>query len=617
MKRFSFSMMVLLVASTAWGDFDTIGPNGINSDVTGLTGDGIEIGEVDGLRSGMRLHPFTGEPYDADQFSASNTRPVGVFFQTNSGFDPPNNAVGEHATKVAGVIISTDEFPPCAICDGVAPDADLYSIGVGELTDDPTWALSLNRILRLSGVTLRATNTSGGGPIQAFESPNGLSHLTQYYDWSASRFNVLHVVAWGNNPDVDPDSFPERKPADQYNGLTVGGSMRPMGDTKYRAWWDGNATTGYAQSADIFGGNFEERPSIHLIAPAEGVAVVGWNNVIDVAFVGTSSATAHVTGAAALLHQYSNENFILTPNSRRHEVIKAVLMTSADKLSGVHGSNRDVVNMNGATFGGESMQNSLFFPLDRDIGAGHLNVKRALDLYKSDEQDPGIVPKMGWDYNTIGGTGSEVEYIFSSSGSGFIAATLTWDRRVELTDPDNTYSAGDDFFDRPYYQELNNLDLYLIDKNQTEITLANSEHASIAQSGNFEHIFFNVGAGEYKLVVKHGAGAIGDSQNYGLAWWFGNPSPPGDYDGNGSVGPEDFNVWREDFATSVSAGTGADGNGNGTVDAADYVVWRKFATGSGAAASDSDVVPEPVGLILFAAAIPAFLCCQRRSELSA
>jgi hypothetical protein len=48
-------------------------------------------------------------------------------------------------------------------------------------------------------------------------------------------------------------------------------------------------------------------------------------------------------------------------------------------------------------------------------------------------------------------------------------------------------------------------------------------------------------------------------------------SPPGDYNGNGTVGPEDYAEWVTNFESSNPA---ADGNGNGIVDAADYVVWR-------------------------------------------
>jgi hypothetical protein len=47
----------------------------------------------------------------------------------------------------------------------------------------------------------------------------------------------------------------------------------------------------------------------------------------------------------------------------------------------------------------------------------------------------------------------------------------------------------------------------------------------------------------------------------------------GDYDVNGVVDNEDYNVWRANFA-NVSDGP-EDGNGDTVVDAADYVVWRK------------------------------------------
>lgn len=58
-------------------------------------------------------------------------------------------------------------------------------------------------------------------------------------------------------------------------------------------------------------------------------------------------------------------------------------------------------------------------------------------------------------------------------------------------------------------------------------------------------------------------------------------SPPGDYNKNGTVGPEDYDTWRAAFGSSNAA---ADGNGNGVVDAADFALWRKNLGQSGAAA---------------------------------
>jgi hypothetical protein len=81
------------------------------------------------------------------------------------------------------------------------------------------------------------------------------------------------------------------------------------------------------------------------------------------------------------------------------------------------------------------------------FGAGHLNVGNALTNFEPWEHDPGIVPLLGWDYGSIGT--ASVDYTFNAQTSGWIAVTLAWDRVVELTDPDNTYSYSDEFFTNP------------------------------------------------------------------------------------------------------------------------------------------------------------------------
>jgi hypothetical protein len=81
-------------------------------------------------------------------------------------------------------------------------------------------------------------------------------------------------------------------------------------------------------------------------------------------------------------------------------------------------------------------------------------------------------------------------------------------------------------------------------------------------------------------------------------------SVPGDYNGNGSVGPEDYAVWKAAFGQNVIPGSGADGNSSGTVEAADYTVWRDHFNppGSGSIAAG---VPEPATVTLGVLALGA------------
>jgi hypothetical protein len=97
-------------------------------------------------------------------------------------------------------------------------------------------------------------------------------------------------------------------------------------------------------------------------------------------------------------------------------------------------------------------------------------------------------------------------------------------------------------------------------------------------------------------VVDNGGSGSNPIAAFELSYSGGNL--PGDYDGNGSVGEEDYLLWRATFGQTGDLA--ADGNGNGTVDAADYTVWRDhlgdtspFGAAAASAGATAENVPEP------------------------
>jgi hypothetical protein len=69
----------------------------------------------------------------------------------------------------------------------------------------------------------------------------------------------------------------------------------------------------------------------------------------------------------------------------------------------------------------------------------------------------------------------------------------------------------------------------------------------------------------------------------------------GDYDNNGAVDANDYQVWRQTFGTSGNQ-LAADGNKDGVVNAADYIVWRDLYVAP--AMSSLVAIPEPPSVIL-------------------
>jgi hypothetical protein len=113
--------------------------------------------------------------------------------------------------------------------------------------------------------------------------------------------------------------------------------------------------------------------------------------------------------------------------------------------------------------------------------------------------------------------------------------------------------------------------------------LGSAIRASTTDTDNLEHIFYAVPFGEYKIRVTNIGGGPEDAQDYGLAWWAGELSTPGDFNGDTRVNGLDFLEWQR-------------GNSPNPLSASDLADWQNnYGIGSLAATT---AVPEPSCLAL-------------------
>ena len=124
--RYLTTVLLTVVAMSAHGASYTVDENGIDALSTGLNGDGIEIGQVEPGRPGMKDYDTNPNLY------TTNAIPKRVYEDGNPA--AINNLLtithgDHHANKVAGIMIGTDD--PFPIYRGAAPAANLYANTIG------------------------------------------------------------------------------------------------------------------------------------------------------------------------------------------------------------------------------------------------------------------------------------------------------------------------------------------------------------------------------------------------------------------------------------------------------------------------------------------------------
>ncbi|MDY7014846.1 MAG: S8 family serine peptidase [Cyanobacteriota bacterium] len=479
-----------------------------------LIGRKIGIGQVEVGRPGK---------FGLDKASSVNRAIAveGVFHR-----DEPAKAdtfVDEHAAMVATVMVSKDKSLP-----GVAPGARLYASAVGNLRHggQPEECLSAQHVALQNSGDVRAINFSFGEPLQRDPRENplldGNALLTKCVDWSARVHNTLYVIAGNQGSGGIPI------PTDNFNGLNVASTMRRDGRF---------VKLDFSNLSDLPIGigrrliereiNSGERRAIALVAPGNQIEVYDLDGR-SIRVSGTSFAAPHVTATVALLQEYGDRelrkgSLHWTLDARRSEVMKAVLLNSADKVKDTGnglllGMERTTLDKEDKTWlDGDAYRNPKI-PLDIEMGTGHLNAFRAYQQFSSGQRSPDSpVPAIGWDFNSVEAE-AERDYVIEQplQGGSYASISLAWQRRVELEDKNGNeqFDLGESFRDRG----LNNLDIHLMkaDSDDSEGSLC----ASVSDTDSIEHIFCQVPeTGQYKIRVRYRQQVNKGEQEYALAWW--------------------------------------------------------------------------------------------------
>ena len=516
-----------LVGLPGWALIASVGENGIDAyRLQGapyhLTGRKIAIGQVEIGRPAL---------FGLDKAAVNNrSLHIGRLF-TGETAATANEGVDEHAARVASIMVSRDKD-----VRGVAPDAVLYSAGVGEAqrNGQAQECTASQTIALQNGGDVRAINFSFGESLNRDPRPeaalDGNALLTQCVDWSARVHNVLYSIS-GNQ---GRGGFPI--PTDTFNGMTIANSMPINGKfTKVDFFSLGSAPATVIGRDPATERNVGARRSVALVAPGRRITTLAPDGTVSAPDLGgTSFASPHVTATVALLQEFGDAAIRRIEKSahwnlaaRRQEVMKAVLMNSTDKIEdsgdGMHlGMSRTLLDLGNKSWLESDAYTDPEIPLDAQMGTGHLNAYRAYQQFSPGQWNADQpIPAIAWDSSTVGkaeGTPKYRDYVFEQplQGGSFIAATLTWNRRVELddTNANEAFDVGEIFADKG----LNNLNLYLMpaDATRTKKSIA----SSVSEVDSVEHIFYSIPTtGRYKLRVVYGDRANEPTQDYALAWW--------------------------------------------------------------------------------------------------
>ncbi|MFN5515318.1 MAG: S8 family serine peptidase [Cyanobacteriota bacterium] len=437
---------------------------------------------------------------------------AGVFWGEKPA--PENRLIEPHALQVASVLAGSSKA-----FRGAAPGARLYSSAFGRLKEQfqENQCLALQALARQNGGDVRAINLSFGEPLRRdsrrIPRLDGEGLLSQCLDWLSRTETTLMVVAGNQGKGGIP------LPGDHYNGLTVAFTRLDRGEY---------SRLDFANLARLPQGpgrrlarreiNNAGRNSVALVAPGSQIRVPDLQGKSQ-RVTGSSFAAPQATGIVGLLQEWGDRQGWQI-DYRRPEVMKAILLNSADKLGDPGdgrflGMTRTVYTPTWQSWRQSPAYLNPSLPLDPEIGAGQLNGPRALQQLRAGQQAPGTgVQPRGWDYGEIPPQSKRFyDLTRPLEARRWAVVTLTFSRRVELNDlnQNRRYDLGESFRSLP----LPALKLTL--ESQTSPSLVACRSLSAVDS--VQHLFCPVPqTGFYRLRVESPPGDF-PHQPYGLAWW--------------------------------------------------------------------------------------------------
>ncbi|MEM1331189.1 MAG: S8 family serine peptidase [Planctomycetota bacterium] len=460
--------------------------------------------------------------------------------------------VDYHATQVMHAIggrLGTD--PNEGVDLGIAYGAELWSGAVAvEFIDDPDREFDSGfrtsrdsvayayRTAAIDGVNGRTADviTSSWG----FENPNGVDFTSASMDAIAFETGKTVVFSAGNS---GPGPNTVGAPGSAYNTIAVGALGGDEDPTPYNRvsvfssrgpndFFDpitGEIIEGARAAVDISGpgqnlflaayGGFTGGHRYGLFDPTNGDDDLYWTNS-----AGTSFSAPMVAGGAGLLIDVAYDRFAENERARDGRVIKAVLLTGAEKTSGWDNGQA----MDGAGVIRTSQS------LDYNVGAGRMDLADSFGVFTSGttDVDTGVrgeggsyeVARSGWDFGTVV-DGVQERYTIAESllRGETLTATLAW-----FVDYSWEYDR-DQGVDDLRFGRFSNLDLELWRMDQAG---ENGELIAMSESlyNATEHLHIVLPEnGLYELRVTF-AGELydfvgGDSEQFGLAWTVAVPAP--------------------------------------------------------------------------------------------